>query len=278
MNQIAVLITCHNRKGKTLSCLRALSACNMLKGYSIDIFLVDDGSTDGTSNAVKEEFPYVNIIFGDGNLYWNRGMVLAWEHASKNVYDFYLWLNDDTILFEDGIILLLEASFSKDNKSIIVGSTISESAQIITYGGRTKNSEIIEPNGLIKDCHHFNGNIVLIPKHVFDIAGKLDPTFHHAIGDFDYGLRAKKMGIDSFIASEFVGKCEGHSNFPNWCNPSTPLFKRIRSLYRTSCECHPKQFFFFEKRHYGSLTAINHFFSIHFRVLLPRLWSNRSKH
>jgi GT2 family glycosyltransferase len=74
MQYIAILITCYNRKEKTLSCLAALFNCIVPDGYGFDVFLVDDGSTDGTSDAIKEGFTQVNIIQGNGNLFWNRGM------------------------------------------------------------------------------------------------------------------------------------------------------------------------------------------------------------
>ena len=45
MNKIAAILTCHNRKEKTLACLHSLFSIIS----TIDVFLVDDGSTDGTS-------------------------------------------------------------------------------------------------------------------------------------------------------------------------------------------------------------------------------------
>ena len=71
--RIAAIITCHNRKEKTLVCLKSLFQIIQ----NIDVFLTDDGSTDGTSEAVKKIYPQVNIIQGDGNLFWSRGMYIV---------------------------------------------------------------------------------------------------------------------------------------------------------------------------------------------------------
>ena len=96
MMKISVLLTCHNRKEKTLICLRKLFEQDV-RNVEFDVFLVDDGCTDGTAEAVREEFPKIHIIQGDGSLFWNRGMCLAWEEARKNgAHDAVLWLNDDT--------------------------------------------------------------------------------------------------------------------------------------------------------------------------------------
>lgn len=107
--KLAVLMTCHNRKDKTMTCLSSLYKASQPIDYSIDVFLVDDGSTDGTGEAVKEKYPEVNIIKGDGSLFWNQGMRLAWNVASSRCsYDFYLWLNDDVILFEHALRELID--------------------------------------------------------------------------------------------------------------------------------------------------------------------------
>lgn len=44
---LAVLITVHNRKEKTLKCLQLLHAQLPMEGYQVDIYLTDDGCTDG---------------------------------------------------------------------------------------------------------------------------------------------------------------------------------------------------------------------------------------
>lgn len=58
MNQkrIAVLMTVHNRKDKTVTCLRHLF--NVPRVFlTIEVYLTDDACTDGTVAAVKNEYP-----------------------------------------------------------------------------------------------------------------------------------------------------------------------------------------------------------------------------
>ena len=57
----------------TLACLRSLGA-QQVPGVALDVFVLDDASSDGTSEAVAEQFPEVTVLHGDGELYWNGGM------------------------------------------------------------------------------------------------------------------------------------------------------------------------------------------------------------
>jgi GT2 family glycosyltransferase len=276
MITIAVLITCHNRKDKTLACLEALYAQERLGlDFNVEVFLVDDGSSDGTSEAIRIQFPEVNIIQGDGNLYWNRGMHLAWETAAKTKnYDYYLWLNDDTFLYPSAISVLLPDNL---NNVIICGSTACPQTGKLTYGGRKlKEINRIPPTHDFQVCDYFNGNCVLIPRAIFEQVGNLDLNFHHALGDFDYGLRARKLGFKAYITPHFIGTCESHRILPKWCSPSEPIFNRFKQLYSPASGCRPPEYFLFDSKHFGFISAILHFFSIHLRALYPKLWKQTS--
>jgi len=117
---IAVLLTCYNRKEKTISCLDALFKNIIPDGCSLNVFLVDDGSTDGTEDAVRNAYPQINIIKGDGSLFWNGGMRVAFEAAIKNGFDYYLWLNDDTMLNKGAVSNMLSAVGKHKGKGFIV--------------------------------------------------------------------------------------------------------------------------------------------------------------
>ncbi len=70
--------------------------------FQFDVFLVDDGCTDGTGDRVLELPLATTVIKGSGSLYWNRGMALAYDSArsSKKKFDAYMLYNDDVLLNE----------------------------------------------------------------------------------------------------------------------------------------------------------------------------------
>jgi GT2 family glycosyltransferase len=248
--------------------------------FKLEVFLVDDGCTDGTPEAIRQQFPQVTIIEGTGNLFWNRGMHKAWETAANTKdFDYYLCLNDDTFLFKNAIISSLNLDYSN---AVIVGTTHSLLNQKPTYGGRSSETKtIIRPNGLFQKCYLINGNFLLISKSVYNIIGKLDPIFTHALGDFDYYFRGKKMGIEFYVAPQYVGICEDHitefkDSIPKWRSNSIPVITRLKLLYQPQSGCNPKQFFIYKKRHVGLFSGIYHFCLLHIRCIFPNLWEIKS--
>lgn len=277
MKTIAVLLTVFNRKDKTLQSLRRLYNLLPLDGYQVDVYLTDDGCTDGTPEAVEEQFPQVNIIHAKGDLFWNRGMWTAWDTAAKTKdYDFYLWLNDDTFVYESMLKVLTDAAVGTNEQAIIIGATESTDHSAITYGGRLKDGKIPTPNGILIKVDYFNGNIVLIPRAAYKVLGNLDNYFTHSKGDFDYGMRAKKADIAMYQAGEVLGECDAHPTFDKWCNPDVPFAQRWKMLHRPN-GMPPKETFHLERRHKGLLTACFHYFTVYARCIFPIFWKNRDK-
>jgi GT2 family glycosyltransferase len=104
--RIPAVMAVHNRRDHTLACLDSLRAQQLLGG-TLDVFVLDDASTDDTAAAIVERQPDVRLLRGDGQLYWNGGMRRAFGQAMAGDYDYYLWMNDDTKL-DDGVLALLQ--------------------------------------------------------------------------------------------------------------------------------------------------------------------------
>lgn len=270
--QIAILLTVHNRKDTTLACLRNIAGMDYDKDrIACDIYMTDDGCTDGTSDAVSKEFPQVRIIKGDGSLFWNRGMYAAWEEAAKIDYDFFWWVNDDTMVFKDTLKKLIDCSRAHDDQSIIVGSTIASAADgAVTYGGYV-NGKLVHDIGESHKCDTFNGNLVMIPKSVFAFLGMNDPYYRHSLGDWDYGLRASISKISIWTAPGACGICNKHDKPTVWMDPSKSFQKRWKNFF-SPLGNNPFEFFHFNRKHFGFLTATLKFISNFVHFLFPRLW------
>ena len=217
-DRLAALLTCYNRSSKTLASLTALFSQEHNSGVTIDVYLVDDGSTDDTATAVSQRFPQVKILQGTGSLFWNGGMRIAFAQALQHDYDYYLWLNDDTVLYPNALETLLTTAQTLQKQgeelTLIAGSTCDPQTKALTYGGVVRRSrwrplkfDLIEPGEQVKRCDTINGNCVLIPRNVVQVVGNLDPAFTHYAGDWDYGLRAAQQGCSVWVAPGYVGTC-----------------------------------------------------------------------
>lgn len=217
--EIAVLMTCHNRKNATLRCLHRLMNQETVEGITIRVYLVDDGCSDGTGPAVRKLYPEIVVLRSEGNLFWCGGMRLAFGEALKKGSDYYLWLNDDSMLYPNAIRALLDTSrvvFGKTGKdAIIVGNLQDAESGKHTYGGMKKHKlwrsmslSPVDPDADgPKVCDVINGNCVLIPRTIATITGNLSGDFKHAAADFDYSLRAKSHGLSCWITPGYVGTC-----------------------------------------------------------------------
>lgn len=243
MRYIAVILTVHNRLDKTVACLNAVF--NQREKYSffnVDVFLTDDGSTDDTSKILRNRFSAkpLHILSGNGNLYWNGGMINSWKAAIEHGgYDGYLWLNNDTIVLPNLWNELEQADeysrkqFGKGG--IYVGSTKDPLTGEFTYGGFeftnqwTLKDRFLHPNGHFQLCQCAHGNVTYISHDVVEKMGILCEQYLHGGGDHDYTYLAYKAGFPLIVLKDYVGICENEGGYADFLSMS--LKQRIKYLY-----------------------------------------------
>jgi GT2 family glycosyltransferase len=235
MKTIAVLVTVFKHNENTLAYLQNLLLQTLAKGFVLDIFLVNDGCTDGMLEEINQKFFSVNSIHADESLFWNQGIRLASKTVTTTGhYDRYLWLNEDTNLKAKSIDHLLECNNevlkNYSIPSIITGAyKVSLNNPNFSYGARRaeKNSE---PNGSLQEYAYINGNIVLVPKAMFNQIGVLSNEYTLGMGDYDYGLRAQQKGFLRFTTKKYIAFCPTNKGNPRWCNPKKPLKDRTHTF------------------------------------------------
>ncbi len=234
-------MTCFNRKAKTLACLEAVERSTAIDWLTLDAILIDDASTDGTVHEVRKRHPWVKVIESSGDLYWCRGMHLAYKHALDLSYDHYIWLNDDTMLYPDAVARFLaterQVSSNGTLPAIVVGSTVNPTSGKVTYGGERIRSKLrclslsrVQPTSQPLALDTMNGNFVLINSKAARYLGNLDPFFEHAMGDTDFGLRARKCGIGLWLVPGIVAECSHNNIEGTYLDRKLPLRRRWQLL------------------------------------------------
>lgn len=261
--RVHVLMTVHDRKGETLSCLSRLAAESENLGARVKVILVDDGSKDGTAAAVRHQFPEVQLVEGSGHLYWNGGMRRAFEVAMREDPEFYLLLNDDTHLLPGALRTLLTTHAEQTGKDgrpcIVVGSTIDPVTGKHSYGGWRRGGwlnpvrlERIPPGPQPKPCDTLHGNCVLVPREVVRRIGNLDPAFTHSMGDIDYGFRAVRAGCALWIAPGYVAECVENAGKGLFVEASLGVREQWRRIIGPK-GLPPSAWLLFTSRHCGPL-------------------------
>jgi GT2 family glycosyltransferase len=246
VNQVRVtaVLTCHNRREKTRAALSSLqaAAASLGEGLRLRVIVTDDGSADGTAEMLQSCFPDVEVLQGDGQLFWAGGMRRAFGRALEHGFDHCLWLNDDTELFVDALAGLLrthEAIVRATGRPGIVVGTTCDARGRVTYGGLRRRGcwlgvlkfDRIEPAATPLPCDTLNGNCVLVSSEAAVTLGNLDTAFRHGMADFDYGLRAHASGIAVWTMPGFAGRCEhDHAAAGSFRDPTLSLARRWKLL------------------------------------------------
>lgn len=228
---IAAVLTVHNRKQKTLECLKHLFAAqdnyNRLHSdderVSLMVFITNDGCTDGTEEAVLQTFSnrQLHILQGDGNLFWAGGMRMAWQAAISEGthWNYFLLLNDDTNVR----LNLFEELFEADNyalsqygkRGVVSGITCQPGNEHeITYGGfnfvnKTKGRHaLIIPSGIPQQADLTHANILFVNQAVTDTIGIFYERYRHSSADQDYGMTARRHHFPTLVTAHICGECE----------------------------------------------------------------------
>ena len=262
--RIIALTTCHNRREVTLRALDSLLRQSFPSNYTLDICLVDDGSTDGTSDAVQSAFPNVTVLNGTGDLYWAGGMRFGWEHfVQQQDFDYLLVFNDDIELYPNALEVLFSAAVevvaSGNDAFAITGAFKEPETGGVAYGGVVSNSRWhplrfgkIAPTDNIQNCDTLNMNLALISKPALNNIGFLSSDFIHAKADYDFGLRLRAKGGRIVLAAGYVGECS--TNPTKDTSDESGLSLKERWRYLTSIkEQSPRERALYYKRHAGLL-------------------------
>lgn len=207
---ISLLIPIHNGLSYTKKCLQNLySIISEEQFNNIRIIIVDDGSTDGSSEWIKKNYLGVHLLNGDGNLWWSESINVAAKYALNEFATEYVLLWNNDIIADAEYFNILLAHTHRKEPSIILGSRIlkmNKPKEIWSNGGRllskfgfrwqiysnktdsNKRSRIIYPEWL-------TGMGTLVPAEIIKDIGYWDSeNFPQYFGDLEFTYRAKKLG------------------------------------------------------------------------------------
>lgn len=210
-----IIIPVHNRLEMTKSCLESLTKQNFRE---FTVIVIDDGSTDGTEEMIKLEFPHVILLKGDGNYFWTKATNLGVKEALTKAGqdDFILTLNNDLTVKPDYLDQLVKCA-SKSPKALIGSISLDSNNNERVVGGgvrihwltagfkrlnRGKNyNELLRNGDVIKEVDVLSGRGTLIPVSVFKEIGVYNAEkLPHYAADLEFSIRALKKGYQLLMS------------------------------------------------------------------------------
>lgn len=219
--KVSIVILNWNSKKDTLECL---SSVRNIEYPNLEVIVLDNGgSTDGSQEAIRKQFPEVRLIEVQGNRGFAGGNNIALREASG---DYYLLLNNDTVVDKNVVKRLVEAGESSrdigitgpkmylyDRKNVFwfAGGFMQKHYGTIHRGyGEVDRGQYDRT----EDVDIMSGCALMVKKEVVDKIGFLDEEFFLYYEDADWCLRARKAGYRIvYVPSAVIWhKCCGTTN------------------------------------------------------------------
>ena len=226
---IHIVIPTFNRINYLVDCIHSIHK-QTYNNYKI--IVVDDNSSDNTSEIIKTRFKDTIVLLGTGSLWWTGATNKGCGYALENGAELILTLNDDLVLAKNYLAEMIKAHHQKPNA--LIGSlsiSLEKTPRLLDAGcishnywtAKTKKrGRLMAPyeyklKGLLPTLT-LPGRGTLIPAEVFyDIGLFDDKNFPQYAADNDFALRAKKSHYDLLVNTAAIlfshYECTGTGNF-----------------------------------------------------------------
>lgn len=214
VSSVAIILVNWNGYPFTSACLRSLKSVQY-PNYSI--ILVDNASTDGSIERLKNEFISVIYIQNPINLGFTGGNNAGISYALEKGFDYVLLLNNDTEVKPDFLDQLIDFHKTHPKAGMVQPLILFNQARnIIWSAGGIFNSILAtcHTSGSQKSLSTFpvqdreldwaTGCCVLIPKKAVETIGLLPAAYFAYFEDVDWSLRFKKEGFRIYLASQSI--------------------------------------------------------------------------
>lgn len=208
MLDLSVVILSYNTKRLTLDCLNSIYSNKWQN--SIDVWVVDNASTDGSADAIKDKFPRINILKSKKNVGFSKGNNLGLKKVYENS-KYCLLLNSDTLVKPGSLDKLVEFA-GKEKFDIVSCKLLNANGSFQPNGGDLPSflpvffwlSNLDGLTDSLPSFHQINeryftnkekvgwvsGSVMLVKSDVFKEIGFFDEKIFMYAEDVDFCWRA----------------------------------------------------------------------------------------
>lgn len=213
---VSIVIVSWNGRQYLDACLSAVAA---QEGVNSETILVDNASSDGTVDHVRERFPWVRIVALSENRGFAGGNNAGVREARGR---FVALLNNDTVV-EPGWLQALMAGIDEAAGTLLTTSRVvymhdpqvidSAGDGMLAWGGAFKRQHGATVESALESREVFGvcGAACLMPRRVFEELGGFDEDFFASHEDVDLSYRARLLGYRCRYVADAVVKHHGSS-------------------------------------------------------------------
>jgi GT2 family glycosyltransferase len=212
---VSVIVLNHNGRRWLSGCLDAVAA--QAGAPTFETLLVDNRSTDGSPDFVRQEFPAVRVVELDTNLGFAAGNNAGARTARGR---FLVFLNNDTIVAADWLARLVAAVDGSSPFAIATSrivrlddpSTVDSAGDgYLRAGGAYKHGHgrPADGYGVSREVFGACGAAFIVRRDVFDELGGFDESFFMVYEDVDLSYRARLRGYRCWYAADAVVRHAG---------------------------------------------------------------------
>lgn len=110
---VSIILVSYNTKDLTRDCIKSIY--EKTQGVEYEVWVVDNASSDGSTQMIKEEFPAVKLIESPENLGFGRANNLAIKQSEAK---YCFLLNTDTLLVNNAVKILFDFMENPENANI----------------------------------------------------------------------------------------------------------------------------------------------------------------
>ncbi len=206
-----------NGREDTLACLRSLAT---LEGEPPRVVVADNGSTDGAVDAIRAEFPDVDIVENGANLGFSGGNNAGIRHALERGAAWVVLLNNDATL-DPGAIDALRTAAGAHRRAGALGGKIffSDPPDLLWFAGQRFDPRLgysgrprgyRKPDGpeysMLEAVDRVAGAFMAVSRPALEQAGLLDEELFAYVEDVDWSLRIREAGFDVLFVPGAVAR------------------------------------------------------------------------
>ncbi len=208
---MAIVVLAHNGLSDTLDCLDSLQHVDW---DALSVIVVDNGSSDGTPEAVRTRHPAVGVLEQGRNLGFAEGNNVGIRHALDAGADYVFLLNNDTTLAPDVVAeCVAVARRHPDTGAVCPLICFAEPPTLVWFAGadfdarRAHSGRMLGYRELdrgqfadVAETDRMAGAAVLLPRTTLERVGLLDGDLFFLYEDVDWSLRARRAGYRIYMA------------------------------------------------------------------------------